>query len=283
MGDDTTTDDGMRHETDVRLERARLHGGSVRDVLFEDVRATDVLVDRTTVREAMLRDTRLIGVELQRVEITGELQDVTVNGVDIGPLVQAELERRHPDLALMRPTDADGFRRAYALIQERWSETVDRARRLPPERLHERVDDEWSFTETLRHLVFATESWVGRAVLGDPAPWHPLSLPWDGMADTPGVPRDRGARPDLDTVLALREDRAAMVRQVLDGLTDADLDRRLTVPDGVGWPPAGEELPFSEPLLVVLNEEFWHRQYAERDLATLEDGQPNGSGSRVTR
>src|SRR3712207_9095818 len=40
----------------------------------------------------------------------------------------------------------------------------------------------------------ATDSWVGRVILGDPAPWHPLGLPWDEMPDTEGVPRDRTDR-----------------------------------------------------------------------------------------
>jgi hypothetical protein len=40
---------------------------------------------------------------------------------------------------------------------------------LDPALLHESVAGEWSFTETLRHLVFATDAWVRRAVLGDPA------------------------------------------------------------------------------------------------------------------
>jgi hypothetical protein len=62
------------------------------------------------------------------------------------------------------------------------------------------VDDEWSFTETLRHLVFATDAWVRRAVLGDPSTWHPLGLPWDGAPELPGIPRDRGARPSLEKV-----------------------------------------------------------------------------------
>ena len=60
-------------------------------------------------------------------------------------------------------------------------------------------------------------------MLGDPAPWDPLDLPWDEMPDTPGVPRDRAARPSLDAVLALRRDRMATVRQVVDGLTDESL------------------------------------------------------------
>jgi hypothetical protein len=58
-------------------------------------------------------------------------------------------------------------------------ETVTRARRLDPELLHESVDGEWSFIETLRHLVFATDSWIRRAIMGDPSPWDPLDLPWD--------------------------------------------------------------------------------------------------------
>jgi hypothetical protein len=72
-----------------------------------------------------------------------------------------------------------------------WDRTVERARRLSPELLHESVGGEWSFIETLRHLVFATDSWIRRAILGDPSPWDPLDLPWDEMPDTPGMPRDR--------------------------------------------------------------------------------------------
>ena len=106
------------------------------------------------------------------------------------------------------------------IVERLWDQTVERARRLPPELLHESVDSEWSFTETLRHLTFATDAWVRRAILGDPAPWDPLGLPWGEMPDTPGVPHDREARPDLDTVLALRRDRMATVREVIDSLTD---------------------------------------------------------------
>ena len=68
-------------------------------------------------------------------------------------------------------------------------------------------------------LAFATDAWIRRAILGDPSPWDPLELPWDGMPDTPGVPRDRSARPSLDTVLELRRDRMSTVRDFLAGLT----------------------------------------------------------------
>jgi hypothetical protein len=130
------------------------------------------------------------------------------------------------------------------------------------------VDGEWSFTETLRHLAFATDSWVARAILGDRSPWDPLDLPWDEMPDTPGVPRDREARPPLDTVLALRRTRTSTVRDVLDRLTDEWLAADTEPVDGPGWPQP-ISYPVRQCLLIVLNEEWEHRLYAERDLAVL--------------
>ena len=94
------------------------------------------------------------GVELFDVDIHGEILNLTINGVDIAPLVDAELNRRYPDRAKMRPTDPAGFREAWDVIERLWVETVGRARRLDPELLHESVAGEWSFTETLRHLAF---------------------------------------------------------------------------------------------------------------------------------
>jgi uncharacterized damage-inducible protein DinB len=191
-----------------------------------------------------------------------------INGVDVGPLIEAELNRRDPERASLRPADPSGFRDAWDLVERRWAGTVDQARGLAPELLHESVDGEWSFIETLRHLVFATDAWIRRTILGDPSPWDPLDLPWDEMRDTPGVPRDRSARPSLDAVLKLRRDRMASVRQVIDGLTDASLAARTEPVAGPGWPPP-HSFEVRECLLVILNEEWHHRLFAERDLGAL--------------
>jgi pimeloyl-ACP methyl ester carboxylesterase len=60
------------------------------------------------------------GVELVNVEIYGELHNVVLNGVDVAPLVDADLNRRQPERAKMRPDDADGFREAWAILVRRW-------------------------------------------------------------------------------------------------------------------------------------------------------------------
>ena len=163
------------------------------------------------------------GAEVIDVDISGWVENLRVNGVDVVPLVEAELDRRYPDRVKMRPTDADGFREGWAILETLWQGTVERARGMAPELLHERVEGEWSFIETLRHLVFATDAWVRRAFLGEPSPWDPLDLPHDEMPDIPAVPRDLEARPSLEEVLALRADRMATVRQVLADLTDERL------------------------------------------------------------
>jgi hypothetical protein len=238
-----------------RFERVDLSGAQLRAVDLTGAQFRGVDLSGTVMR----------GVELANVDIYGEIVNVTVNGVDVGPLVDAELNRRYPDRAKMRPAGPAGFREAWDTLERLWGQTVERARRLPPELLHESVDGEWSFIETLRHLVFATDAWIRRAILGDPAPWDPLDLPWDEMPDTPGVPRDRAVRPSLETVLELRNDRMSTVRQVIENLTSDSLDGHTEPVEGPGWPQP-RSYPVRECLLCILNEEWEHRLYAERDL-----------------
>jgi hypothetical protein len=173
----------------------------------------------------------------------------------------------------MRPTDPAGFREAWDVLERLWRGTVDRARGLPAEQLHERVGGEWSFIETQRHLVFATDAWVRRALLGDPSPYDPLDLPHDEMADVPGVPRDHDARPSLDEVLALRADRMATMRRVVDDLTEERLAGMTDRVAEAGYPES-ESFPVRRCLLTILNEEWQHRLYAERDLDVLSGRSP---------
>jgi len=242
-----------------RFERVDLSGSQFRAVVLANTRFLGVNMDGVVIR----------GAELADVDIHGEIGKVVINGVEIGPLVEAELNRRYPERVKMRPTDPAGYREAWEILERLWSGTVERASRLEPRLLHESVDGEWSFIETLRHLSFATDAWIRRAVLGDPSPWHPLDLPWDEMRDSPGTPRDRAARPSLETVLELRRDRASTVRELIAGLTEESLSGHTEPVDAPGW-PRPESYPVSMCLRTVLNEEWEHRLYAERDLAILE-------------
>ena len=259
MADFTRTD-----LSGARFEDVYLTGADFRDVDLSSARFHLVDLTGATIR----------GAALVNVDISGEIDNLRVNGVDVVPLVEAELNRRYPDRVKMRPADAAGFREAWDVLEPLWAQTVSRARALAPQQLHERVDGEWSFIETLRHLVFATDAWVTRAILGKPSPWHPLDLPHDEMPDVPSVPRDRAARPALDEVLALRSDRMATVRQVLGELTDEQLAGHTDPVMEPGYPES-ESFAVRRCLQAVLNEEWLHRLYAERDFDVLESRAPH--------
>ena len=252
----------------ARFERVSLRNASFSQVYLNDARLRRVDLTGAEVKSAKLHHVKLRGVELYDVDITGDLNTVIVNGVDIAPLVEAELNRRDPERAKMSPDDVEGFKEAWRILELLWAGTVETARSLPAEALHTSVDGEWSFIQTLRHLNFASAAWVGRMILGDPSPWHPLDLPWDEAPGWEGIPWDREARPALDEVLEVRRQRQAMVAGVIESLTEEQLASHVSRTEP-GWPQV-DDFPVKDCLRIVLNEEWEHRRYAERDLAVLQ-------------
>lgn len=257
----------MTDFTNENLAGSRFDSVSLADARFYNVDLANAHFRVVNLTGVTIRDAALVNVNL-----TGDISNLLVNGVDVVPLVEAELDRRHPDRVHMRPSDADGFRAAWRILERLWHGTVERAREMD-DVLHERVDGEWSFIETQRHLVFATDAWVRRVLLGQPSPWDPLDLPHDEMPDQPGVPRDHGARPSLDEVLALRADRMGTVRRVVAELTDEKL-AAMTDPVTEPGYPESESFPVRRCLQAILSEEWEHRLYAERDLDVLDSRSP---------
>ena len=148
-----------------------LNGATFRDCDLRNVRITSSWVD----------DLRVSGFD-------GKAGTVVVDDVVVTEFVAAELDRRHPERVQLRAVrTADDFRAAWATLEELWSGTVAHAGELPDGLVHERVDGEWSVTETLRHLVFAVDSWVGNLLLAGAAPYHRLGLPPTDMPDEAGA------------------------------------------------------------------------------------------------
>lgn len=166
------------------------------------------------------------------------------------------------------PRTPEAYRAAWADLERLWSETVAKAQTLDEEQLHESVDGEWSFIQTLRHLAYATDVWVFAVVQQVPDPYDPLDLPFDGYERFPnGIVYDRDARPPLADVLALRGDRVARVRVFLEELTQERIVSTVDF-ESTGW-PFTNNFHVGECLATVVNEEWHHRNFCERDLDLL--------------
>jgi hypothetical protein len=229
-------------------------------------------------RDCDLRRVKITDSWLVDVNVSGLVGNFVVNDVDVTAFVEAELDRRHPErVQLSAVRTADDYRAMWDTIERLWADTVARARRLPESALHLRVDDEWSFVETLRHLVFAADAWAGRAILDEPLPYHPLGLPSTGYppAGAAALGIDIEARPSLAEVMEVRDSRMALVRRLVDGLTDAGLDR--VCPRSPSPHHPEETRSVGRCLRVIMREECEHRRYAVRDLATLEADLDNGA------
>ena len=227
-------------------------------------------------RGARFTDCDLTGVTIRdgwlvNVSISGYLSDVTVNGVDVTGFVNAELDRRHPERVQFREgQNADDVRAIWDTIERLWAQATGRAGRLPTAALDQQVNEEWSFAQTLRHLVFITDAWASRTVLDEEMPYHPLGLPqgWYPAAAAARLGLDLTAQPGYDEVLAARGDRMAVVRRIVAGLTDDSLGRLCQRSPAPGYPD--EERTVIDCLAVVMDEEIEHYRFAVRDLAVLE-------------
>lgn len=251
-------------------ERRRFHGEDWRGAELVEVDLSGALL-----REVLLSGASLRGVMLDGADIDGSISGVTVNGVEIAPLVEAELDRRHPERRQLRPTDAAGLRRAWAVVEEFWAPALERVARMPEEARHRRIAGEWSVTETLRHLVFVTDAWLGHAVLGEERPFHPLGLPATFFHDVAALGVEAQARPSYAEVLDARRDRAERIRRFLADVTDEDVGRACGPNPSPGYPPPAERT-LLHCMRVVLSEEWEHHRFAVRDLDAI-DGEPNGT------
>ncbi len=224
-------------------------------------------------RDCDLRQVKITDSWLVDVCLSGLVGNLVVNDVDVTAYVDGELDKRHPERVQLRAMrTASNYRAMWDTIENLWAQAVARAGRLPGPALHQRVDDEWSFVETLRHLIFATDKWAGHMILGKPMPYHRLGLPGTATspADAAALGIDLGARPPLAQVLEVRGTRMAIVRGIVDGLTDDDLERECPRLPAPGYPEGTYTL--GRCLNVIMREECEHRRYAVRDLAVLETG-----------
>jgi hypothetical protein len=228
-------------------------------------------------RGARFVESDLSGIVMRGVEVSGADIDapwlvhgepLLVNGVDVIPFVEAELHRRFPGRADRRAADPEGLRAAWAALERTWTATLARVAAMPAGTVDVSVGGEWSFAQTLRHLVLATDIWLRRAILEIDQPLHPLGLAGPGAEDDGlDISVFTTVTPTYAEVLEVRAGRVAMVRDFLASVTPEELAAPRVNP----WAPEEPETTRS-CLHVILEEEWEHHRFAVRDLDAIEAG-----------
>jgi hypothetical protein len=215
---------------------------------------------------AVMRGVDIAGAEIDAPWLFDGTSFLRVNGVDVTPLVDAELNRRFPGRSDRGAQDPEGLRAAYAAVERQWAATLERVAAMPAGTVDVSVGGEWSFAQTLRHLVMATDLWLRKAILEIEQPLHPLGVAGP-YAEDEGMDMSvfTTTEPSYDDVLDAREGRVALVRDFLATVTPDEL----AIPRRNPWNPDSEETTLS-CLHVILREEWEHHRYAVRDLDTIE-------------
>jgi hypothetical protein len=227
------------------LSGAEFWGVELRGATFRDVDLTDATFTR---------------VFLVNVDIDALVDRVVVNGVDITDYVN-ERDPWYPLRAQIRSTEPAGMLTALTAMEAASGATLARASELPEAKLHQSVNGEFSFVETLRHLVFAIDKWFTVPLAG--GEFHPMGLPNRGSADFPWPGLDRHASPTLTEAVKARAERLTRFRTYLETLAVADLTNTVEILEN------GPN-PVLECVFTVFDEEFAHNRYAIRDLALLQ-------------
>jgi hypothetical protein len=209
-----------------------------------------------------LTGARLKEAQLVNARLSGLVHGLVVNNVEVGPLIHAELIRRYPERAKLLPSDTPGVREAWLVIEDLWAATKQRVSALPEAILHERVDDEWSLLETLRHLIMVTDAWISGRVLGRTGHFSSFGVLPSFLTDPEPFGIDPAADPSWAEVVAVREERMDVVRGLVAELTDDDLQRKC------------DDQTVLTCLWTLFEEEWQHNWFANRDLDVLTRREP---------
>ena len=232
---------------------------------FEDQDLAESVFWGVNMKNAHFRDVDFTGstmfhVFVKDVSIDGEINRLVVNGVDVTDFVN-QADRWYPLRTLLRPQDSAAATAAWGMLEGRWNEALSRADALTDEQRRRSVGGEWSFIETLRHLLMAMDKWFTLPVLGC-VEMHPFILPNRGSDEFDWPGRDITADPTYDEVRAVRAERAATFGEFIASVSPGEFARTTTVPEN-------GEATVEQCLHVVFEEEFEHLRYALRDLELL--------------
>jgi hypothetical protein len=155
----------------------------------------------------------------------------------------------------------DAAHESMTAVTERLEATMRRASSFSEDERGQRVNDEWSTVESLRHITFVIDVWLSKQIRGEEDPFHPIGLPPHFMPPKlPGSSIDPEARPTFEEACDVLRGRLSNVQSYVDDLTQEELDR----------PNASHAKTSAGALSIIFVELNAHDHFINRDLDSIE-------------
>ena len=161
------------------------------------------------------------------------------------------------------PADVDECRALTTQVIEETESTIERAASFSEGERQQRVNDEWSAVESIRHLVLVADLWLSKTIKGEADPFHPIALPphfAPAKAVSPTI--DPDARPTFDEAVDVLRGRLTTLREHADAITA----------DALAQPVANHAKTVAGAFGVLFDEFMAHNYFMNRDLDAIEKG-----------
>lgn len=210
------------------FEEKPLAGSVFRNIDMSAATFEGAWLKGATIAHSCLRDVRMTAVDIG---------GMTIDGVPIDELLEAELDKRDPRRVALRIVDTHSVaevRRAMAALEEAREPFRAKLRAATPEQLlHKPEKRRWSALDHLRHMLFAEELYTHRWMLRDEVAFSPMGLlphfllkkePYASVGREPAKTAD-----DLEVILKAWDKVHARTRAYMKDLTEDKL--RISVKD----------------------------------------------------
>lgn len=242
-------------------------GGQLPQAHFTDADLRRARFTRCDLGEVRMRTVELGGARIDGTWFSAGSQGVFLNDVEVTGFVEQQLDRRFPGREPRGSHHGAELLQSWDAVSAHGAAACRTLDELPAGTQDLSVDGEWSFAQTLRHLVMATDTWLRGCIFGEEHPYHPIGVPnheyaLDGYDKSVFSESD----PDFSRVLQVRAERQQQVRDFLLVQDAQSLQAARRHP----WDAEHSAmLSVGAALRVLLDEEYEHLRYAVRDLKSL--------------
>lgn len=247
---------------DANMSGAEFRHLNLSGAVFDVVNLGGASFNNVNLSGMKIRDANLSNTIIEDAYIAG----LTVMGIEIAPLIEAELDRREPERARLRIDirDPDEVKAFIGWLDAECAAFKTFLRATSPAQLRRRpAENEWNALEVVRHMLFVEDVYINHFIMNHDKPYIKMGMLPEHLRGNSAY-QDVGteAVDDLEVILAKWD---TVHADTLTYVADLNADKlRQQTTDGEGR----HQTP-GAVLQLLARHDLRHIRQAEKALATL--------------